>query len=103
MGEFLQSWLLVPVVLCALSIGCGLLVAAAAERTGAPRGEPFPGALLMPVGFAAVVTLAAFVTTWKATAPLAGVLPAVVAAVGFVVGRGRIAAWWSAKRSVLWP
>jgi hypothetical protein len=99
MGEFLLSWLLVPVLLCALSLGCGLLVA----RVSAPRREPFPGVLVVPLGFAAVVALAALLTTWKATAPLAGVGPAAVAAVGFYVGRDRLRAWWPERRSMLLP
>src|SRR3954447_21012829 len=90
MADFLLSWLLVPALLCVLSLGCGLLVVWAAERTGAPRGEPFPGVLILPIGFAAVVVIASLVTTWKATAPLAGVAPLAVAVAGLVVGRRRI-------------
>jgi hypothetical protein len=56
MGDFLLAWLLVPIVLTAASLGCGLLIAHFAERTGgASRAEPFPGLLIAPVGFAAVV------------------------------------------------
>src|SRR4051794_37830652 len=93
MADFLLSWLLVPALLCVLSLGCGLLVAWAAERTGAPRGERFPGVLILPIGFAAVVVIASLVTTWKATAPLAGVAPLAVAVAGLVVGRRRLVGW----------
>src|SRR3954447_6586928 len=104
MADFLFSWLLVPALLCVLSMGCGLLVAWAAERTGAPRGEPFPGVLILPIGFAAVVVTASLVTTWKATAPLAGVAPLAVALAGLVAGRRRLGGWTRASLARgLWP
>src|SRR4051794_28858003 len=104
MADFLLSWVVVPALLCALSLGCGLLVAWAAERTGAPRGEPFPGVLILPIGFATVVVIASLVTTWKATAPLAGVAPLAVAAAGLVVGRRRLAGWSRASLAqAAWP
>jgi hypothetical protein len=103
MGDFLLSWLLVPALLCVLSLGCGLLVGAIAERTGARRAEPFPGLLVMPVGFAAVIVLASLLTNWEATAPLAGVGPLAIAIAGLVVGRHRLAAYWAGRRSALWP
>ncbi|MEA2246861.1 MAG: hypothetical protein QOH46_1390, partial [Solirubrobacteraceae bacterium] len=85
------------------SLGCGIVVAQIADRTGSPRAEPFPGTLVLPVGFAAVVVIASLLTTWKTTAPLTGVAPAVVAVAGLVTGRHRIAGWWRARRSALWP
>lgn len=106
MSDFLLSWLLVPALLCVLSLGCGLLVAWLASRgraTARADAESFPGVLVLPIGFAAVVVVAALLTTWKATAPLAGVGPAVVAFAGLVVGRGRLVAWWAAKREALAP
>jgi hypothetical protein len=103
MADFLLSWLLVPALLCALSLGSGLVVAAIAQRGGAPRAEPFPGLLVMPIGFAGVVVIASLLTTWQATAPLAGVGPLAVALAGFVVGRQRLGAWWAARRGLLWP
>jgi hypothetical protein len=103
MADFLLSWLLVPALLCVLSLGCGLIVAAIAERTGAPRGEPFPGLLLLPIGFAGVVVIASLLTTWKLTAPLAGVGPLAVAVVGLFVGRRRLAAGWNRRTAMLWP
>jgi hypothetical protein len=103
MADYLLSWLLVPALLCALSLGCGILVAQIAERTGAPRAEPFPGMLVLPVGFAALVVITSLLTTWKLTAPLTGVLPAVIAFAGLVTGRRRIAGFWRARRGALWP
>jgi hypothetical protein len=105
MGDFLLSWLLVPALLCVLSLGCGLLVASLASRGRAAQsgGEPFPGVLVLPVGFAAMVVVASLLTTWKATAPLAGVGPAVVALAGLVVGRHRLTGWWAAKRGAFAP
>src|SRR4051812_28753399 len=104
MADFLLSWLLVPALLCVLSLGCGLLGAWAAERPGAPRGEPFPGVLILPIGFAAVVVTASLVTTWKATAPLAGVAPLAVALAGLVAGRRPLGGWARASLARgLWP
>src|SRR4051812_46538009 len=93
MGVFVLSWLVAPLLLAVLSLGCGLLVAAAAERTGAPRGEPFPGLLILPTGFALLVVLTSLLTNWELTAPLAGVGPVLVALAGFVAGRRRLLAW----------
>jgi hypothetical protein len=106
MGDFLLSWLLVPALLCVLSLGCGLLVAWLASRTvtrSRPGAEPFPGALVLPVGFAATVVVASLLTTWNATAPLAGVGPLAVAIAGLVVGRPRLRAWWADRRRALAP
>ena len=106
MGDFLLSWLLVPALLCVLSLGCGLLVAwlAALRQPPAQDGAaPFPGVLVLPIGFAAVVVVASLLTTWKATAPLAGVGPAAVALAGLFVGRGRMLAWWAGRREALAP
>ena len=47
MTGLLIAWVLFPLVLGALSLGCGLLVEAAA-------GVPLRGALLLPTGFAAI-------------------------------------------------
>src|SRR4051794_41813405 len=102
MSDFLLAWVLVPVELSLLAVGCGLLVAAVASRTGAPRAEPFPALLVPPVGFALVVVVTALATTWETTAPLAGVAPAVLAVAGFVVGRARLAGWWRRRGRAGW-
>ena len=107
MRDYLLSWLLVPALLCVLSLGCGLLVAWFASLGAASRrardADPFPGVLLLPVGFAGLVVIASLLTTWKATAPLAGVGPLAVALVGLVVGRRRLVGSWQAKRHALAP
>jgi hypothetical protein len=103
MADYLLSWLLVPALLCVLSLGCGLVVAQLATRIGSPRADAFPGMLVMPVGFAALVVITSLLTTWKATTLLTGVLPAVVAVAGLLTGRHQIAGWWRARRAALWP
>jgi hypothetical protein len=66
----LICWLVFPVVMGILSLGCGLLV----ERAARTR---IPAELLVPMGFAAIVTLTLFATLTSVTASLA--LPAVLA------------------------
>ena len=70
-------WLVFPLVLALLSLGCGLL----AELVAAVR---LPTALLLPTGFALVIVAAQLATLTAATAPFAA--PAVVALA--VVGLG---------------
>lgn len=72
---FLLSWILYPVVLAALCLGCGLLVGRLARR-------PVPSVLLAPVGFAAVVVLATLLTVLDPTSQLAGPALAVAAVAG---------------------
>lgn len=87
---FVLAWVLLPLVLGLLSLGCGLLV----ETLSATR---LPGALLIPVGFAAVVVIAQLATLSSATARLA--TPAVVgcAIVGLVLAFPlRRPNWWPA-------
>lgn len=64
------SWLLFPLVLGLLSLGCGLLLERAA-------GLRFPRALLLPLGFAGIVVVALCTTTSSRTAHLT--TPAVIA------------------------
>ena len=103
MDVFLLAWLLVPLLLTAVSLGCGLLVAFAAERTGAGPAVPFPGLLVVPIGFAAVVVIASLMTTLPATAPLTGVAVVVFALAGLALGRARLRGWWGRRRAVTWP
>src|ERR687889_379582 len=105
MTAFLLAWVLVPLELCVLSVGCGLLVAELAGRAGAPRAEPLPAVLVPPVGFGLVVVIASVATNWELPAPLAGVAPLAVALAGLVAGRRRIAAWLRLWRpaAALWP
>jgi hypothetical protein len=103
MDVFLLAWLATPLLLLALSLGCGLLAAAAAERTGTPRGDAFPAILVVPVGFALLVVVSSLLTNWEATAPLAGVGPVAVAIAGVGVGRARVRGWLAGWRSAGGP
>jgi len=58
-----RSWLVFPLVLGLLSLGCGFLV----ECAG---GIEIPSALLLPVGFAAIVVVTLFTTSNDVTARL---------------------------------
>jgi len=84
---FLQSWILYPALLAALCLGCGLL----ADRLAATA---LPRALLLPVGFAAVLVLATLLTVLDATAELAAPALAVaaLAGLGLALAGGRLAA-----------
>lgn len=92
MSTLLVPWLAFPLVLLALSLGCGLLV----ERGAGGR---LPGVLLLPVGFGALVVVALFTTTFEQTAPFTLPACALVAALGFVLAvrarqRPRLD-WWA--------
>lgn len=69
--ELLVAWVLFPLVLVVLCLGCGFLVEAATQRRMA-------SALLAPVGFAAIVVIGQFLTLGKTTAGF--VVPVVVVA-----------------------
>jgi hypothetical protein len=79
----LQAWLLFPALLALLSLGLGLLV----ERAGP---APLPGALLIPVGLAAIIVIARAAMTWDLTAELATPLVVAGALAGLVLGRPRV-------------
>ncbi|MEA2150677.1 MAG: hypothetical protein QOD69_2507, partial [Solirubrobacteraceae bacterium] len=84
---FLLSWILYPAVLAALCLGCGLLVDRLAARS-------LPRALLLPVGFAAIVVIATLLTVLDATSELAApaLVLAAVAGYGLALGGGRLGA-----------
>jgi hypothetical protein len=67
----LAAWAVFPLVLVALSLGCGMLLEAG-------LGRSLPGALLAPAGFAVIIVIAALFTFDEATASSA--TPAVVTA-----------------------
>ncbi len=75
MLSLLHAWLLFPLVLLLLCCGWGLLVEAAA-------GSRLPGALIVPLGAAAVIVVAGVLTAFEATAPAA----TPVAAAGALAG-----------------
>src|SRR5919109_2948815 len=79
----LVCWILFPVVLGGLALGCGL----ALERIG---GVELPGTLLFGAGLAALIVVADFATQWDATAELAVPAVLVLAVAGLVTGRRRI-------------
>jgi hypothetical protein len=83
--DLLAAWLLYPLVLAALCLGLGLLV----ERIA---GWRVPGALLLPVGFTALLALARLVTAGRETAPYALAVVALLAAAGFALGFTRLRA-----------
>lgn len=72
------SWLLFPLVLAALCLGCGLLVRRLA-------GAPVPGPLLMPLGFAVMVVVGEFAALSDATAELSAPVVAGAAVAGFLL------------------
>ena len=88
----LISWVLFPLLLAALCLGCGLLLEACV-------GRRFPGLLLAPVGFVVLVALAGILTSRGETASLA--TPAVViaalagAALTYPPWRGRPVDRWA--------
>ena len=86
------AWLVFPLVLGLLSLGCGLL----AERMA---GLEIPSPLLLPLGFAVVVVASQFAIAGGRTAPLATPFVAALAAVGAGLSlpwKRRFGGWWLA-------
>ncbi len=77
--SLLAAWLLFPLVLWVLALGCGLLL----EGVAALR---LPGALLAPAGVAAIVVVAGFTTSSAATASLTVPLIVALAVAGLASG-----------------
>jgi hypothetical protein len=91
----LVPWLLFPLVMAVLSLGCGLLL----ERVA---GTELPASLLLPAGFVVVSLAAQFALLSESTAELA--TPGVVALAAAGVGlspqrwrRRRYKPWWIAS------
>ncbi|HMI80958.1 MAG TPA: hypothetical protein VK480_04145, partial [Solirubrobacterales bacterium] len=76
----LLSWLLFPLLLLALSLGCGLLVNRAS-------GITLPSSLLAPVGFTVVVLVGEMCSITPWLADLAAPAAAALAIAGFLLGR----------------
>jgi hypothetical protein len=72
------SWVLFPALTVILSLGCGLLV----ERLARVR---VPGALLVPLGLAAIIVAGQLTTATDATAELTVPLVAALAVAGFAL------------------
>jgi hypothetical protein len=83
------SWVLFPLVLAGVGAGWGVL----AERLAGVR----VGVLLLPLGLAAALVVAALVTAWSAIAPAAVPLVGLGAVAGLVLG------WPSRRRLAKWP
>ena len=77
--------MLVPLVLGALALGCGLLL----EQAG---GRMLPWALLLPAGFALVVVASQFPTLSGGTAVLAAPLVVALAVIGLALAPRRVLA-----------
>jgi hypothetical protein len=79
----LLSWLLFPLLLLALSVGCGLLVSRASSTA-------LPAPLLAPVGFTVVVLVGEMcsIATWLAD--LAAPATVALAVAGFLLGRAEL-------------
>jgi hypothetical protein len=78
--DLLLDWIAFPLLLTLVSGGLGLLV----ERSA---GISLRGALVVPIGLAALMAVAGLTTYWGATAPLTTPLVVVLALLGLVLGR----------------
>ena len=77
---FLLSYLLAPALMLACCLGGGLLIRRA-------TGGTLPAVCVLPLGYAAMVATGAFLTTWDATAELAGPAFVLLGLAGLVVER----------------
>jgi hypothetical protein len=77
------AWGLFPLALAAVGFGWGVLV----ERAAGGRVD---GALLVPLGLAAVILVALLLSEWTVTASIAVPLVGAGAVVGLVLGRARL-------------
>jgi hypothetical protein len=92
----LIAWLLFPLVLAALALGCGLLLERAAATT-------LPRPLLLPVGLAVVIVASLFPPVFGSTASLATPLVVALAAAGYGLAwpfRRRRPDGWAAAAAV---
>ncbi len=83
--DLLAAWLLYPLALTVLALGLGLLVERAA-------GWQVPGALLLPLGVAALLVVARIVTAQRPTASFGLAVVVLLAAAGLALGFGRLRA-----------
>jgi hypothetical protein len=84
------AWIVFPLVLALLSLGCGLLLEQLA-------GRRLPGTLLLPAGLAVAIVAATFATASGTTASVAIPLVVGLAAAGFAA-----AAPWRGRRPDTW-
>jgi hypothetical protein len=76
----LVAWIAFPLVLAALSLGCGGLLEGLS-------GERLPGPLMLPAGLTVLILVAQFTTLSAITAKASGAVVAGLAAVGLIVSR----------------
>ena len=89
--SFLLAWVAFPLLAAVATLGWGLLAELA-------TGRPLPGALLAPLGLAAIIVVSQVLTASGATAELATPAVALGAVVGLVVSRPR----WRRVRPDRW-
>jgi hypothetical protein len=86
----LAAWLVFPLLLALLALGCGLLL----EQVGRVR---LPGALVLPAGLAVIIVVSQLTTSTDGTAELTVPLVAALAAAGLGLSppwrRGRVEPW----------
>src|SRR5947209_4279691 len=90
------AWIVFPLVLATLSLGCGLLLEQLA-------GRELPGALLAPSGLAVVIVVASLATMNDATARLATPTIVALAVAGLATSapwRGRRIDGWALAAAV---
>ncbi len=90
------SWVVFPLVLAVLALGCGLLL----EQL---TGWLLPGPLVVPAGLAMMIVVASFTTATDATAELTVPVVAFLAVAGVALSfpwrEGRVDPWASSPRS----
>jgi hypothetical protein len=79
------AWLLFPLVMLVVCLGCGLALQWAS-------GGTLPGGLVLSLGLAVIMVLADLMTAHAATAPLATPLVLIVAVAGYALERSRLRA-----------
>jgi hypothetical protein len=90
--SLLLSWLVFPLVLVVLCLGCGLLLEAAASMQ-------LPRPLVLPAGLAVVVVLAQITTATSATARATAPVVVIAALAGIALKPP----WRSSWRAIRWP
>jgi hypothetical protein len=78
----LVAWIVFPLLLAALSFGCGRLLEAAS-------GAQLPGPLVLPAGLTVVILIAQFTTLTDETAGASGIVVVVAAAAGLLLALRR--------------
>ena len=97
MSTLIVPWVAFPLLLCALSLGCGLLLEWAS-------GVRLPGTLLLPAGMSVFMVIALLATMHGATAELAAPVVKIAAVAGFgsaaVRRTWRRLDWWALAAAV---